>query len=99
MLPSSCEDFEQRVVEKNGFEDGDLGSHSCHKGVVIMVAAGSTVSPSIVSLCIRAGLIPGGGMKDKYLSKAFPVSPAYFDYSDFDAEKGTHWKKIFVFFR
>ena len=31
-------------------EDGDLGTHSCYKGVAMMVAAGCTVSPPIVSI-------------------------------------------------
>ena len=35
-----------------GVEEGDLGTHSCRKGVATMVAAGCTVSPPIVSICI-----------------------------------------------
>ena len=38
-----------------GFEVGDLVSHSCCKGVATMIASGWSVSPPIVSLCIRAG--------------------------------------------
>ena len=49
-----------------GFEPGDLGTHSARKGVGTMVAAGCTVSPPIVSLCLRAGWALGG-VKDKYL--------------------------------
>ena len=56
----------EELSKKYGFEKGDLGSHSCCKGVATMVAARSTVSPPIVSLCIRAGWILGG-VKDKYL--------------------------------
>lgn len=51
---------------KNGYVPGDLGTHSARKGVGTMVAAGCTVSPPIVSLCIRAGWVLGG-VKDKYL--------------------------------
>ncbi|GFH55956.1 hypothetical protein CTEN210_12433 [Chaetoceros tenuissimus] len=49
-----------------GFEKGDLGTHSCRKGVGTMIAAGCTVSPPIVALCVRAGWALGG-VKDKYL--------------------------------
>ena len=47
-------------LDKLGFSPGDLGTHSNHKGVGTMVAAGCTVSPPIVSLCIRAGWVIGG---------------------------------------
>lgn len=53
-------------LKKLGYEPGDLGTHSSRKGVATMVAAGCTVSPPIVSLCIRAGWVLGG-VKDKYL--------------------------------
>ena len=49
-----------------GVEEGDLGTHSCRKGVVTMVAAGYTVSRPIISICIRAGWVMGG-VKYKYL--------------------------------
>lgn len=49
-----------------GVKPGDLGTHSVRKGVATMVAAGCTVSPPIVSLCLRVGWIMGG-VKDKYL--------------------------------
>ena len=49
-----------------GVEEGDLGTHSCRKGVATMVASGCTVSPPIVSLCIRCGWVMGG-VKDRYL--------------------------------
>ena len=51
-----------------GVEDGDLGTHSCRKGVATMVAAGCTVSPPIVSICVRAGWVMGG-VKDRYLKR------------------------------
>ena len=46
----------------------DLGTHSCRKGVVTMVAVGCTVSPPIVSICVRACWVIGG-VKDKYLQR------------------------------
>lgn len=49
-----------------GVREGDLGTHSCRKGVATMVAAGCTVSPPIVSICIRCGWVMGG-VKDRYL--------------------------------
>jgi len=49
-----------------GVKEGDLGTHSVRKGVATMVAAGCTVSPPIVSLCVRVGWAMGG-VKDKYL--------------------------------
>ena len=42
------------------------GATLAGKGVATMVAAGCTVSPPIVSLCLRAGWTLGG-VKDKYL--------------------------------
>lgn len=53
-------------LEPLGVQEGDLGTHSCRKGVATMVAAGCTVSPPIVSLCIRCGWVMGG-VKDRYL--------------------------------
>lgn len=49
-----------------GVNIGDLGTHSCRKGVATMVAAGCTCSPPIVSICVRAGWSMGG-VKDRYL--------------------------------
>ncbi|KAL7524807.1 hypothetical protein ACHAXR_003117, partial [Thalassiosira sp. AJA248-18] len=56
----------KKPLAKLGFAPGDLATHSARKGVGTMVAAGCTVSPPIVSLCIRAGWTLGG-VKDKYL--------------------------------
>ena len=53
-------------LKRLGFEAGDIGSHSCRKGVATMVAAGCTVYLPIVALCIQAGWVLGG-VKDKYL--------------------------------
>ena len=44
----------------------DLGTNSCRKGVVTMVAAGCTLSPPIVSICMSAGWVLGG-VKGNYL--------------------------------
>jgi hypothetical protein len=52
--------------ELPGVNIGDLGTHSCRKGVATMVAAGCTCSPPIVSICVRAGWAMGG-VKDRYL--------------------------------
>ena len=48
-------------LQQLGVEEGDLGTHSCRKGVSTMVAAGCAVSPPIVSICVRAGWVMGGG--------------------------------------
>ena len=57
-------------LQQLGVEEGDLGTHSCRKGVATMVAAGCTVSPPIVSICVRAGwVMGGGGVKDRYLKR------------------------------
>jgi phage-related protein len=53
-------------LKELGVGPGDLGTHSCRKGVATMVAGGCTVSPPIISLCIRAGW-KMGGVKEKYL--------------------------------
>ena len=53
-------------LKRLGFEAGDLGTHSCRKGVAKMVATGYTVSPPIVALCIWEGSVLDG-MKDNYL--------------------------------
>ena len=50
----------------NGYDPSDFGTHSTRKGVATWVAAGCTVAPPIVSLCLRAGWSLGG-VKDKYL--------------------------------
>ena len=51
-----------------GVEEGGLGTHSCRKGVAMMVAAGCTVFPPIVSICIQAGWVMGG-VKDRYFKR------------------------------
>ena len=49
-----------------GVKEGDIGTYSCRKGVTTMVAAGCTVSPTIVSIYIISGWVMGG-VKEKYL--------------------------------
>jgi len=49
-----------------GFLPGDLGTHSCRKGVATLIASGCTVCPPLLSLCICAGWIMEG-MKEKYI--------------------------------
>jgi len=62
-----------RVIEKNrdeflelGIRPGDLGSHSACKGVCSFASAGSTVSPPMVSICLRA-MWSMGSIKERYL--------------------------------
>ena len=50
------------------FEAGDIGYQSYRKGVATMGAAGCTVHPPIVALCILMGWVLGL-VKDKYLFK------------------------------
>ena len=49
-----------------GIEDGDLGSHSARKGSASYASSGSTVSPPIVSVCLRAQWSMGS-VKERYL--------------------------------
>lgn len=49
-----------------GFEPTELGTHSTRKGVATSICSGCTMSPPIVSVCIRAGWTMGG-VKDRYL--------------------------------
>ena len=39
-------------LKQLGVKPEDLGTHSCRKGMVTMVAGGCTVSPPITSICI-----------------------------------------------
>jgi len=63
----------RRIVEKKqseflalGIRPGDLGSHSARKGACSFAAAGSTVSPPMVSICLRA-MWSMGLVKERYL--------------------------------
>ena len=49
-----------------GFEAGNIGYHSCRKGVATMVASGCTVYPPIAIIYIQVGWVLVG-VKDKYL--------------------------------
>jgi len=62
-----------RVIKKNrdeflelGIRPGDLGSQSARKGACSFASAGSTVSPPMDSICLRAMLSMGSG-KERYL--------------------------------
>jgi len=62
-----------RVIENNleeflllGIKPGDLGSHSARKGASSFASAGSTVSPPMVSICLRA-MWSMGPVKERYL--------------------------------
>ena len=62
-----------RVIENNheefllmGIRPGDLGSHSARKGSCSYASAGSTVSPPMVSICLRA-MWSMGPVKERYL--------------------------------
>jgi len=56
----------ERDLAVHGVKPSDLGTHSTRKGVATSVSAGCTMSPPIVSVCIRAGWVMGG-VKDRYL--------------------------------
>ncbi len=49
-----------------GISAGDLGSHSARKGACSFASAGTTVSPQIVSICLRA-MRSMGQVKERYL--------------------------------
>lgn len=49
-----------------GVKPGDIGSHSARKGGATLAATGCTVSPSMSSICTRAGWKLGGS-RDKYI--------------------------------
>ena len=62
-----------KIIEKHatifaqlGVEIGDLGSHSAHKGASSYALSGSTVSPPITSICLRAMWLMGN-VKTRYL--------------------------------
>jgi len=58
--------FSQMLLEHGnefrqlGAEPSELGTHSARKGVGTLVAAGCTVAPPIVSICLRMGWALGG---------------------------------------
>jgi hypothetical protein len=62
-----------RIIDKHrddffslGISAGDLGSHSARKGACSYASAGTTVSPPIVSICLRA-MWSMGQVKERYL--------------------------------
>ena len=58
----------EETVTVMGINICNLGTHSCCKGVETMVDSECTVSPPIVQICVRAGLVMVG-VKDKYLKR------------------------------
>jgi len=63
----------RRIIEHHedvflplGVRPGDLGSHSARKGACSFAAAGSTVCPPMVSICLRA-MWSMGSVKERYL--------------------------------
>ena len=56
----------EEAFRKLGVGVGDLGSHSARKGSCSFASAGSTVSPPMVSICLRA-LWSMGPVKERYL--------------------------------
>ena len=64
--------FHKVVIENEelflrlGVGEGDLGSHSARKGACSFASSGSTVSPPIVSVCLRA-MWSMGTVKERYL--------------------------------
>jgi hypothetical protein len=52
--------------ERIGVKVGTIGSHSARKGAATLAASGCTVSPSMASICNRAGW-KMGGTRDKYI--------------------------------
>ena len=63
----------RRIIANNadeflhlGIRPGDLGSHSARKGACSYASAGSTVSPPMVSICLRA-MWSMGSVKERYL--------------------------------
>ena len=62
-----------KIIEKHatifaqlGVEIGDLGSHSACKGASSYASSGSTVSPPITSICLRAMWFMGN-VKNRYM--------------------------------
>jgi hypothetical protein len=63
----------RRIVDNNreeflklGISPGDLGLHSARKGSCSLASAGTTVSPPMVSICLRA-MWSMGSVKERYL--------------------------------
>ena len=57
-----------KYLKTLGVEEGNLGAHSCIKGVANLVDACCTVSPPIVLICIIAGWFMVG-VKDNYIKR------------------------------
>ena len=61
VIKTNCDEFLEL-----GIRPGDLGSHSARKGACSFASAGSTVSPPMVSICLRA-MWSMGSVKERYL--------------------------------
>jgi len=60
-MPKNRDEFKQV-----GVDSGMLGSHSTRKGAITLASSGCTISPSMASICIRAGWSMGP-MKEWYM--------------------------------
>ena len=65
MFERTCQVLDKEL-KSLGYSFGDLGTHSCRKGVATFIASGCTVSPPIAPICIRAGW-KIGGQNDTYI--------------------------------
>ena len=61
VIKDSLEEFEALGVTEH-----TLGSHSTRKGAITTVSSGCTVSPSMASICLRAGWSMGN-VRDRYI--------------------------------
>jgi len=50
-----------------GLDIDEIGSHSSRKGAAIYCSTGSTISPSMTSICLRTGWSMGY-VKEKYIN-------------------------------
>ena len=60
-MPKNRDEFKQV-----GVDSGMLGSHSTRKGAITLASSGCTISPSMASICIRAGWSMGP-VKDRHI--------------------------------
>ena len=54
-------------LQSMGVDPSDLGTHSTRKGVATQCCAGSTVSPPLLSVCLRMGWTILGPVQGRYL--------------------------------
>ena len=65
ILQKTLEDSEE-IFNVMGIDIDKIGTHSAQKGAATSTSTGSTVSPPMVSICLRAGWSMGP-VKDKYI--------------------------------